>query len=355
MPGFPKYDIAAMLGFTPIATVTDEEIWLHLVTPVVKAILGPVTERGVPQVTEATPGFFPGDESSNQNNHLLYGGKTGFIRHPIIVYRQRHERGQLITKRDGRKIKADCYFGSQAEIDKGNGKLILSVGLKDRRYDGTSQGNDSGLLHFPYDHPVFHKPLHPEAAAVEISVYSFNPGSRISEATGEPEFESFIEKPFTFIDRPEVFLTYFHRAWKTAHAPGMVAAPVPDASKFLLKGFEHLATSRGYDFLESASSHYHVAKWFQAAGYRYSYQHDAETLNGFAQGLEAIRNAGHPLNRVQQSWVCVIQSLPQEHIPEHLRLPGLIWPQDNIGPQNLWQNKPLTKRALALVPQPLSA
>lgn len=355
MPGFPKYNITEALGVTPISSVTDQEIWLHLITPVVKAILGPVTERGEAQPVEIIPGFFPGDEASNQNNHLLYGGKSGFVRFPYIAYRQRHERGQLITKRDGRKIKADCYFGTQAEIDKGAGKLLLSVGLKDRRFDGTRRGNDSALLHFPYDHPQFHKPLHPDASSVEISVYSFIPGSRIVDATGEPEFEAFIQQPFNFLDRPEVFLQYFHRAWKTAHSPGQIAAPVPDASKFLLKGFEHLAASRGYDFLESASSHYHVAKWFQAAGYRYSYQHDAETLNGFAQGLEAIRNAGHPLNRQQQSWVCVIQSLPQEFIPEYLRLPGLRWPQDNIGPQNLWQNKPLTKRALALVPQPLSA
>lgn len=354
MPGFPKYNAAEMLGVTPISSVTDHEIWLHLVTPVVKAILGPVTERGTPTEVEVVPGFFPGDEASNQNDHLLYGGKAGFIRFPIIAYRQRHERGQFITKRDGRKFKADVFFGTQAEIDAGRGKLVLSVGLKDRRFDGTKRGNDCALLHFPYDHPVFHKPLHPEAASVEISVYSFNPGSRIADATGEPEFEAFIQQPFNFLDRPELFMQYFHRAWKTAHAPGMVAAPVPDASKFLLKGFEKLALSRGYDFLESASSHFHVAKWFQAAGYRYSYLKDQKTLDGFAQGLEAIRNAGHPLNRVQQSWVCVIQSLPQEFIPEHLLLPGLIWPQDNIGPQNLWQNKPLTKRALALVPHPLS-
>lgn len=355
MPGFPKYNIAEMLGWTPISSVTDHEIWSHLVTPIVKAILGPLTERGTPTWTETDRGFFPGDEASNQNNHLLYGGKPGFLRFPYIAYRQRHERGVFITKRDGRKFKADVIFGTQSEIEKGNGKMLLSVGLKDRRFDGTKRGNDCAMLHFPYDHPVFHKPLHPDAASVEISIYSFLPGSRISDATGEMEFEAFVEKPFTFLDRPALFLEYFQRAWKTQHAPGQIAAPVPDASKFLIKGFEHLAVSRGYDFLESASSHYHVAKWFQAGGYRYSYEHDVQTMAGFARGLEAIRNAGHPLNRQQQSWVCVIQSLPTEWVPEHLRLPGLIWPQDNIGPQNLWQNKPLSKRALTLVPHPLSA
>jgi len=70
-----------------------------------------------------------------------------------------------------------------------------------------------------------------------------------------------------------------------------------------------------------------------------------------ADGIKRIKESGIKLTRPQESWVCVIQSLrPTELIPAGLFLNGPLWPQDNIGPELLWMNKPLSDRAAALIP-----
>jgi hypothetical protein len=73
-----------------------------------------------------------------------------------------------------------------------------------------------------------------------------------------------------------------------------------------------------------------------------------ELMNQFAEGLKRIKASGIRLTRAQESWVCVLQSLPAEHIPAGLNLNGPKWPQDNIGAVNLWMYKPLSARAIAL-------
>lgn len=55
------------------------------------------------------------------------------------------------------------------------------------------------------------------------------------------------------------------------------------------------------------------------------------------------------LTRQQESWVCVIQSLPEQFIPAELNLHGPKWPQDNISSKNLWMHKPLSERARAAI------
>jgi hypothetical protein len=50
-----------------------------------------------------------------------------------------------------------------------------------------------------------------------------------------------------------------------------------------------------------------------------------------------------------------VQSLPAELIPEGLNLNGPKWPQDNIGPENLWMYKSLTPEGKAIVSKAQSA
>jgi hypothetical protein len=348
MSKFQKYDQAEMLGFTRLAEVQDSEIWEHLLTPQVKALIGNITKYGSPQVMETIAGHFPGDIATNLNLHRLYAGSADFVRFPYLSTLHKTENGCLVIKRDALKVKVMGWVG---DYQSGKAELIYIASLRDRRYDGTKRANDSALLFYTYDDPKFHRRLHEGLRSAEVSIYSFLPGSRVVDSTGEPEFELFIEKPFTFLDRPELFMQYFHRAWKTNRAPGQFAAAIQDVSKKILPGFEAIARSKGYDLLECATSHYHVAWWFKSRGYRYSYAEDERTMQQFADGIKRIKASGKSLTRPQESWVAVIQSLrPTGLIPDGLFLDGPIWPQDNIGPQLLWMNKPLNDKAAGLIP-----
>ncbi|MBI4534420.1 MAG: hypothetical protein HY711_10795, partial [Candidatus Melainabacteria bacterium] len=84
MPRFHKVNVAEMLGVTKISSVTDRQIWNGLVTPMVKSLLGPITEVQKPELSETVRGRFPGDEVTNLNDHRLFGGQIGFIRCPYI-------------------------------------------------------------------------------------------------------------------------------------------------------------------------------------------------------------------------------------------------------------------------------
>ncbi|MBI4533750.1 MAG: hypothetical protein HY711_07360 [Candidatus Melainabacteria bacterium] len=251
-------------------------------------------------------------------------------------------------KRDAVKFEALGWFG---DLQKGQAELIFRAALRDRLHDGTKRANDSSLVDFPYDDPVLNKRLPVDAKAVELSIYGFLPSSRIVDATGDMDFDLFVEKPFTFLDRPELFLEYFKRAWASKRAPGQNAAPIPDISRLVPPEFEKIALRKGYDFIEVAPSHFHVAMWAKAVGYRVTDPAQSKILGELASGVKRLKASGVKLTRAQESWVCVAQSLrPVELIPEGLCLGGPVWPQDNIGPQNLWMNKPLNEKAGKLLP-----
>lgn len=354
---FPAYDVAEKLGITPIARVPEDQVWNIMLTPQVKAFLGDITSIEGPLVTDTIEGFFPGDEVFNLNNHMINSddGKAR-TRLPYITTLYKTKYGACVIKRDGVKIKCIAWFG---DVFRGHGEIILITALRDRRYDGTRRSDDSALSNFPAYHPVFHKVISPEVASLEVSIYSYLPGSKIIDVTGDAEYHDFVDKPFSVINQPEHFLQLFWRAWKSKRAPGQYAVPFPDVSKHVLKGYEEIAKSAGYDFLESCPSHYHVARWFQASGYCYNDSVDAKTMSDFAQALKRIREKGTPLTRQQHSWLCVLQNLqPAELIPEEWRLSTLedgaqslpvIWPQDNIGLRNLWMHKAISDKGRKLV------
>jgi hypothetical protein len=340
---------------TQLADVQDREVWNHMLTPQVKALIGSVSRYGEPQLFETVAGQFPGDEASNLNQHRLYAGSGDYVRFPYLSTLHKTEYGAFVIKRDGVKVKAMCWVG---DVFKGNAELVYVAALRDRRFDGTRRANDSALLFYPYDDAKFHKPLSKELRSVEVSLYSFNTGSRISSAYGEREFEHFVAAPFHFMKRPELFLHYFHKAWLTDRAPGQVAAPIQDVSRKSLPGLELIARRHGYDLLECATSHYHVARWFQSRQYRYSFIEDERTMSELSAGIERTRallkQRGQELRRTQESWIAVVQSLrPVELIPDGLYLNGPLWPQDNIKAQNLWMNKALTEKAARLITGPM--
>lgn len=349
MPKFKRVNAAALLGVTPLIRVSDKEVWSLLLTSNVRSLLGEVKSVRGPEVLESTQGFFPGDEGSNLNDHRLYGGQTGFVRFPYLNTMYRTEYGALVIKRDLVKIKVIGWFG---DVEKGKAQMLFKVALRDRRYDGTRRANDTALLEFPFDDPKLNAPL-PFGTGCELSIYGFLPGSKITDVIGDIEYENFIANPYTFANQPEKFLKFFERAWAANRAPGQVAAPIPDVSKIVIPNLEKIATKYGYDFIENAPSHYHVAMWGRASGYLFTYQRDEAAIKALSEGLARLKANGVKLNRVQESWVTAIQCLPKEHIPPHLYLGGAVWPQNNIDQQNLWMYKPLNEKAANAMTGPL--
>lgn len=339
--------VMQQLGVTPIAFVSDEEIW-NIVTPQTRAFLGKIvgSESGVKDVTE---GLFPGDQVSNLNGNVLAGSAKA-LRFPYVYTKYQTENGCFVVKRDGVKIKAMGWVG---DVMKGQAELIYSFALRDRRYDGTARANDCSLLDYPYDHPS-HKPLanlaNPDQfSSLETSLYSWLPGTRLAAACGDVEFENFVRNPYTFVDKPELFVRLFHKALKTDRLPGMFAQPIPDVGRSTHKAFDKLANLAGYDFLETAPSHLHVLLWNMKDGYRVSCPAQQAVVEQLRAGLKRVRETGVELPRSADPWIVALQSLPREFIPDAYFLGGAVWPQDNVGPINLWLYKPLSERAKAAV------
>ena len=340
--------IVELLGVTPIAHVTDDQIWTHLVTPTVKGLLGEVMVKEPAQLLDTKTGRFKGDEVSNLNHHDIKGpdGKER-VRYPYSHTLWKTVNGAVVFKRDGVKFEVFCWFG---DVERERAELIFKAALRDRRYDGTQRANDCCLLEYTYDNPDYHQPISRELSSVELSIYGFLPGSRIADASGDTEFDAFVANPYRFIDDADKFLSLYQRAIQTKRAPGQFSAPIPDVAKFTQLGFEHLARQCGYDLLEMAASHYHVAKWAVGDGFFYADLDQAQVMARLASGLDSIRAKGTPLSRTQQSWACVVNSLrPLEKIPDAFQMGAadLFWPQDNISDCCLWLYKPLSAKAAA--------
>jgi hypothetical protein len=287
--------------------------------------------------------------------HRLYAAATENVRFPYVSTLHRTERGGIVIKRDQVKFKVDCWVGDLWGEKK---ERIYVAALRDRRFDASERANDSALLYYRYDDPQFHRVLHKDLMAAEISIYSHARGSRVREIENDVKFEEFFESPFACIDQPDTFRQFFDRAFRGTRGPGQFAAAIDDVSKTVMAGFEKIASKYGYDVLESAVSYYNVAWWFKANGFNYSFGCDEKVMAEFKQGIELVNQrrkaAGFDkLTRTQESWLCVAQSLrPIEKIPDGLYLNGPIWLQDNIGPRNLWMNKPLTDKARELLATP---
>lgn len=343
MRGLTRKEIQHYLGVQPIALVDDKEIWRYLVSPITRKILGDIKYAEPTKIVDTVQGDFPGDEVTNLNEHRI-NGESQHIRFPYLKSTFVTESGQLIIKRDQTKFVVLGWYGKP-----GKGQLIYKVAFRDRCFDGTPFANDCSLQDFPRHDPALHKPIAVDALSVELSTYGFLPGSRVLDVTGDAEYEAFIAKPFKFIEQPEVFLKHFERVFKSAMAPGQIAAPIPDMARFMGPNVDLVASDRGYEIAEGAASHYHVYRWGQAFGWRVTEPEKAAILDELTKGLARLREKGVRLTRSQESWVCILQSLPRKYIPDNLYLGGATWQHDGLNKNYLWMHKPLSERAKGLL------
>lgn len=345
--------IAEMLGYTPIAAVPDQVIWDLAVSPMVKATLGKLGD-GVVFTRDTVEGDFPGDEVFNLNRHQIKGdADREKVRFPYLCSRYRTEYGLFIIKRDGVKIEASGWFGNP---EKGRLEMIYRFGLRDRRYDGTPRANDSCLVAFPYDHPENHRVFEIEGkpadlSSLETSLYSFYPGTRLGVSLGEPELEKFVGKPLTFVDKPDLFMEHFRRVWAMGRFPGQIGATFPDVGKLGHKSFDDIARYAGYDMVETCPSHLHVVRWNLNDGYSFVYPEQEAVYRDIEAALASF--SGQKLSPPQQAWLCYLQCLKAESLPEDFASLhfGIPWPHQPVAPdyRYLWLVKPLSDKARGLI------
>jgi hypothetical protein len=346
MMKFLQHDPKALARQTPVAEITDEQVWNMLVTPVVKALLGPFRSSDGPRLRDDAALEIPEDTVFNLNGHVI-DGKTDKARYPYFHTVYRFKRGKLIIRRDGIKLEVFAAYGDARAKQH---QLIWKVALRDRRYDGTKEADDCALEHFPYSDAKLNGNFFPEAKTVELYLFCYSPGSTVSGACGDKELEAFDANPYKFADRPELFLKLFARAWDSERAPGQWAEPIQDAADLMEENFTQLCQTMGYDIMEVAASHFHVAKWCEASGYRYTIPDQDKNMADLTAGIARVKAAGAKLTRRQESWITALQSLPQKHIPQEYNLGGAKWQQDNITLPNLWLWKPLNDKARAMKP-----
>jgi hypothetical protein len=369
------------LGLAPITQISTQEIWDALVTPLTKELIGPIVSQEV-RLIQTVEGLFPGDEVSNMSDHRLFGGKAGFVRNPYIHTFCRTERGAFIVKRDTIKVTAFCWVG---DVLNGKGELIFKLGMRDNRFDGTPYANESALMDYPYDDPLYAKPLGLAVNTVELSTYAYMPGTRLSrakcpDATGgvsrfmdyvrryhcrlrrtfsgkdDQGFQDFVRNPFDFQNRPRRFRAYLRRVWQTDRYPGQIGAPLPDFGKLILPACYKFAQAYGYDAVLMAPSHYNVVFWTQKYGCEIIESAMQDRFKALQDGLATIRRRGLALTRQQESWVCALQNLrPARFIPKEFDLGGPIWPQDDIGQQNIWVARAITEKGQRALNQAQSA
>jgi hypothetical protein len=276
---------------TPISEITDAQVWQYMVTPVVKALLGPIVSSRI-ELRDTAANIIPEDKVFNQNGHVI-NGVEGAVRFPFYHSLYTTRKGCLIIRRDGVKVEVLGWFGN---LERKQGQLIWKVALRDRRYDGHKSTNDCALEHFPYDDQKLNGNFFPGSASAEIYLFSYLPGSTIVGACGDEELEKFVAQPFAYCDRPELFLKLFAKAWKSNRAPGQWSEPINDAGDIMEDNFTELCSKMGYDLEEVAASHYHVAMWCKATGYVFTDPVQDANMNALIEGGRSAESAGraHP-------------------------------------------------------------
>ena len=102
MTKFLRHDPKELARQTPIAHITDRDVWQYMVTPVVKALLGPVTSSRI-ELRDTAANIIPEDRIYNINDHRLYGGDTSqvYARFPYWHSLYVCKKGAIIIRRDG--------------------------------------------------------------------------------------------------------------------------------------------------------------------------------------------------------------------------------------------------------------
>jgi len=205
-----------------------------------------------------------------------------------------------------------CLYKVQDDL--GNGWFLYR--LRDRRNDGPSFTR-SLLTDWDYSKEVDIPP--PDGLAVERSRYQGDPSFPLTDKFS-PEMASFIRNPFDalFIDD----LNNWLKNWRLIFYGNIIVFPgqfslSPFPSYISYKLFVltvNLLREKGYRYLTSVPSWWHVALSNLRQGFRFYYEEDKEIFNRLQESLRGLglSNQEDLMTRMKSSWLVMLQFWAQK-------------------------------------------
>jgi hypothetical protein len=277
---------------TPISMVPTGQILTRLVHPSVFAL----AEISLPLADPETA------EKDGVTSYA-YGGKAG----------------RILVRNDGIRVLVEAWH---------KGEKILMCAIRDRKLDGTE--GTSPLTFYPNVDPACNRLPASDFKACEISIYSWNPETFLDGLATGGTLGNFIADPDYYVWKnfqPADFFPLWEQAFHIGRGPWQSARPMKGVPQFFVKETIKLLRELGYHRVDAVPSWYNVARFFERLNFRFTYGEHELAYNALSQGLAefASANGGSPLTVLQETWLVVLQNIPESHIPDELKLAAR-WP-----------------------------
>lgn len=323
--------------------VTDRHVMEHLLHDEVFNVIGhrdsgKLVAAETVHVGDHDDGLFPGD-----GEH-----------HPGMVHVRRYAypNGVVTIKRNHNALKIHAHRGSLDKPD--DMREIVKFKLRDKRFDGTKQADESPLTDWPYSNPSND---HAYPHSVELSIYSRDPARYHGDVHGDKKMEQFLFEPFTLAGGSDQFLPMWKRAFEMAGDPkdpiypGQGAPSQPGVAGHFTAGVEPLLRQLGYTRVDNLPSHWNVVHFLKKQGYNVDDPEDERRLREISEKLKDLnrQRAVHdepPLTKAQESWIVLLQNrafrahgVPPSDLDLGAEYP--LWMNDDGSAKNIWMSRRL--------------
>jgi len=227
--------------------------------------------------------------------------------------------GRILVRNDGVRVLVEAWH---------KGEKILMCAIRDRKLDGTD--GSSPLTFYPNIDPACNRLPGPDFAACELSIYSWDPATFIDGLATEGTLGHFIADPDFYVWKnfqPSVFFPLWEQAFHIGRGPWQSARPMKGVPHHFVKEAIKLLRELGYHRVDAVPSWFNVARFFERLKFRFTYGEHELAYQALSQGLAefSAKDGGAPLTVLQETWLTVLQNLPESHIPDELKLAAR-WP-----------------------------
>ncbi len=280
------------MGKTKISMVPTGQILLRLVHPSVFSLAEVTLPLIEPEVTE-----------SDGVTSYSFQGKAG----------------RILVRNDGVRVLVEAWHKSEK---------ILMCAIRDRKLDGSD--GSSPLTFFPNRDPACNRLPGPDFQACELSIYSWDPATFLDGLAVEGTLGHFIADPDFYVWKnfqPEVFFRLWEQAFHIGRGPWQSARPMKGVPHFFVREAVKLLKELGYNRVDAVPSWFNVARFFERLNFRFTYGEHELAYNALALGLAEFggKEGGQPLTVLQETWLVMLQNIPEGYIPDELRLAAR-WP-----------------------------
>jgi len=233
----------------------------------------------------------------------------------LLICKYRGSNGHILFSFDGIRVVIEAFAGK---------RQILRCAIRDRQLDGTAA--TSPLTAFPNSDLACNRLPAPDFQCCELSIYCWNPDSYLPNIRRPNQLGHFIANPDSYIwsnnFNPQLFLKLWSEAFASKMAPWQRAKPLPGGAHYFVRNSAYLLRELGYHRVDAVPSWFNVARFFENAGYEFTYGEHAAAYQTITSEL---LNRFPRLATSQHSWLVALQNIPELYIPNQLRL-KVRWP-----------------------------